>query len=281
MSPQYRRPVSQLLTLGETGARANWNPDTWKEYSQFRFDNNHVSDLIAILADDSLLAIDGPEAMAPVHAWRILAELQAVEALPSLIELLNQIDDNDDDWVASELPIVFAKIGGASLDVLEPFAIDDGNGPFARICAYRSVAEIGNKHPASRSRCVEILVTMLHAYEANERHLNAFLISSLADLKALESFDLVREVYEKDRVDLDVTGDLEDAEIEFGIRTHRTTSRKLGEMHERFSKFFDGEGSLTSLKPIIASTKVGRNDPCPCESGKKYKKCCGFAITLL
>jgi preprotein translocase subunit SecA len=26
-----------------------------------------------------------------------------------------------------------------------------------------------------------------------------------------------------------------------------------------------------------ASAKVGRNDPCPCGSGKKYKKCCGFA----
>ncbi|WP_268036263.1 MULTISPECIES: SEC-C metal-binding domain-containing protein [Clostridium] len=25
----------------------------------------------------------------------------------------------------------------------------------------------------------------------------------------------------------------------------------------------------------ISLTKVGRNDPCPCESGKKYKKCCG------
>lgn len=24
------------------------------------------------------------------------------------------------------------------------------------------------------------------------------------------------------------------------------------------------------------STKVGRNDPCPCGSGKKYKKCCGM-----
>ncbi|MEE0874530.1 MAG: SEC-C metal-binding domain-containing protein [Ruminococcus sp.] len=21
--------------------------------------------------------------------------------------------------------------------------------------------------------------------------------------------------------------------------------------------------------------KIGRNDPCPCGSGKKYKKCCG------
>ncbi|MCI6277572.1 MAG: SEC-C domain-containing protein, partial [Clostridium sp.] len=24
-----------------------------------------------------------------------------------------------------------------------------------------------------------------------------------------------------------------------------------------------------------SDAKVGRNDPCPCESGKKYKKCCG------
>lgn len=28
-------------------------------------------------------------------------------------------------------------------------------------------------------------------------------------------------------------------------------------------------------KPIRKETKVGRNDPCPCGSGKKYKKCCG------
>jgi uncharacterized protein len=26
------------------------------------------------------------------------------------------------------------------------------------------------------------------------------------------------------------------------------------------------------------SQKVGRNDPCPCGSGKKYKKCCGAAL---
>lgn len=28
-------------------------------------------------------------------------------------------------------------------------------------------------------------------------------------------------------------------------------------------------------KQVINDTKVGRNDPCPCGSGKKYKKCCG------
>lgn len=29
-------------------------------------------------------------------------------------------------------------------------------------------------------------------------------------------------------------------------------------------------------EPALRSTKVGRNDPCPCGSGKKYKKCCGL-----
>lgn len=27
--------------------------------------------------------------------------------------------------------------------------------------------------------------------------------------------------------------------------------------------------------PFVRSSKVGRNDPCPCGSGKKYKRCCG------
>lgn len=30
-----------------------------------------------------------------------------------------------------------------------------------------------------------------------------------------------------------------------------------------------------SSKTIVNENKVGRNDPCPCGSGKKYKKCCG------
>jgi len=28
-------------------------------------------------------------------------------------------------------------------------------------------------------------------------------------------------------------------------------------------------------KPVVKENKIGRNDPCPCGSGKKYKKCCG------
>lgn len=40
-------------------------------------------------------------------------------------------------------------------------------------------------------------------------------------------------------------------------------------------KVRDGETEAAPQKPIINKDKVGRNDPCPCGSGKKYKKCCG------
>jgi len=38
---------------------------------------------------------------------------------------------------------------------------------------------------------------------------------------------------------------------------------------------FDLERLLKPPKPKIAEKKIGRNEPCPCGSGKKYKKCCG------
>jgi len=34
-------------------------------------------------------------------------------------------------------------------------------------------------------------------------------------------------------------------------------------------------GGIGVTMPFIADKKPGRNDPCPCGSGKKYKNCCG------
>ncbi len=39
------------------------------------------------------------------------------------------------------------------------------------------------------------------------------------------------------------------------------------------SENFGGDGTVTK-KPVRRVNKVGRNDPCPCGSGKKYKNCC-------
>jgi preprotein translocase subunit SecA len=38
-----------------------------------------------------------------------------------------------------------------------------------------------------------------------------------------------------------------------------------------------GAGDMQVQQVVRSGEKVGRNDPCPCGSGKKYKKCCGAA----
>lgn len=42
-------------------------------------------------------------------------------------------------------------------------------------------------------------------------------------------------------------------------------------------RLFKGKSSVPMLAPFKKMDKIGRNDPCPCGSGKKYKKCCSNA----
>jgi len=55
-------------------------------------------------------------------------------------------------------------------------------------------------------------------------------------------------------------------------------ARALERKQERQQKdlqYQTGAGQAEAPKPVRAGAKVGRNDPCPCGSGKKYKKCHG------
>jgi len=38
---------------------------------------------------------------------------------------------------------------------------------------------------------------------------------------------------------------------------------------------FVNQGEEAERKPVRVGKKVGRNEACPCGSGKKYKNCCG------
>jgi SEC-C motif-containing protein len=42
------------------------------------------------------------------------------------------------------------------------------------------------------------------------------------------------------------------------------------------NKWYYSEGQIIGAGPLVRATpKVGRNEPCSCGSGKKFKKCCG------
>ncbi|TXT41839.1 MAG: SEC-C motif domain protein [Spirochaetes bacterium] len=52
---------------------------------------------------------------------------------------------------------------------------------------------------------------------------------------------------------------------------HRESARFV----KKDGRWLFDDGKVTTQTIVRAEPKVGRNDPCPCGSGKKYKKCCG------
>ena len=58
---------------------------------------------------------------------------------------------------------------------------------------------------------------------------------------------------------------------DFTRNIQRKKEKELADLN-----FVGGDGS-TGPKTVNGGAKVGRNDPCPCGSGKKYKKCHGQA----
>jgi preprotein translocase subunit SecA len=60
--------------------------------------------------------------------------------------------------------------------------------------------------------------------------------------------------------------------LDFTRNIERKKQKELDQL-----QFVGGEAS-SAKKPVISQKKAGRNDPCPCGSGKKYKKCCGASV---
>lgn len=60
--------------------------------------------------------------------------------------------------------------------------------------------------------------------------------------------------------------------VEFSARYLK--NGKQGEIHEN-SRFVFESGQWLYVDGVMKTAKVGRNEPCPCGSGKKFKKCCG------
>jgi len=292
----YHPPVKQLLTLGELRRDDN------RDYLALGLSLDDVPALIRMATDYQLHdgPQDSPVVFAPIHAWRALAKLRAEEAIAPLVGLFPRADDWD-DWVSEDLPKVLAQFGATAIEPVAKFLADATRGDWSRVAAAKALGKIGEMHEALRLDCITRLSAQLDRFAEQSETLNALLISPLWDLRAVEAMPAIERAFASGRVDESVQGDLEDVQIEFGLkskREHPSKPNKLTIMGEKFRAEWqaaglplpDAGGSFPEpaadfpevnaeppviYLPYIAPPKVGRNDPCPCGSGKKYKKCCG------
>ncbi|MBA4374394.1 MAG: preprotein translocase subunit SecA [Thermodesulfovibrio sp.] len=82
-----------------------------------------------------------------------------------------------------------------------------------------------------------------------------------------EAFDMFTEM--SGRISTEIVTRL------YKIQVQRNEESVMRTQSRKTNMTFNLGGDEGGSQPVLKSKKTGRNDPCPCGSGKKYKKCCG------
>lgn len=225
MRHDYSDPVARLLDYGGFDIRQIEEP--WPDYLELGFAEEHVPELIRMATDSDLNNADQDnlEVWAPLHAWRTLGQLRAVEAAKPLVHLLEQL--RHDDWLPIDLRKVFTLIGPLSVPAIAEFMANRSIEEICRVSVPACLEQIAHDYPDHRNECVGVLAHQLSFYATNGTDLNAFLVMSLANLKASETIDLIRKAFAADCVELTLQGTLKTWKSRWGLgqsvtRRHRT-----------------------------------------------------------
>ncbi|HEY0603651.1 MAG TPA: hypothetical protein VGD58_12105 [Herpetosiphonaceae bacterium] len=219
MHTQYSPTVAKLLTIGDA------HNQEWPNYLDLGLRAEHIPELISLATDAKLFwsESEGREVWAPIHAWRTLGQLRATEAIEPLIPMFHELEDSD--WSGEELPEVFGMIGREAIPALARYLSDTTHVMWPRLTAAHALERIAANDPSARAEVMAALTQPLEQYATNDPELNAFLISYLIDIKAVEAAPLMERIFADDRAELSIQGDWEDVQIALGLRTERETPR--------------------------------------------------------
>jgi hypothetical protein len=250
---------SPLEELGRTG-------ETLAEDLRARIlalGNAAVPPLLALLAEDAAAAEDGPgEGWPPIHAVDLLADLRAEEAIVPMLVALRGGDF--DDILSSRVAVRLPSFGAAALEPTLAELSNTGDSERAvTLCAI--LANIGVKDErvwGALSKCFD-----------EEPHLSAGFLATYGDDRALPLIE--REIIAFDE---NARGSLARLDLDLLVEAYEELAGDLPDDlfdHVEYLWELQSESDDPTPAPApVASTKVGRNDPCPCGSGKKYKRCC-------
>ena len=239
-----------------------------------------IPHLIHIIESKKYHELDGPgDGWATIHAIFILSTFKTPEVLAAILNLLKQYGENFDDWLTEDIPSVLVKFGIEAAEPLKEIVLDETIYIYTRNAASRALAVLAHQHPETRDSIVSMYREIL---KDDNDELIDMLIDELAQFKDDDAFDEIKSVFERGIIDEFVIN-MEDVE-----HIYNTPDEQLGYHHDEkdpmdhfspsnieylWKANYDDKYSRKLIE-LKKEKKIGRNDPCPCGSGKKYKKCC-------
>lgn len=271
-----------------------------------------IPELLAVLeeiadpAEARLLNAEG-DYMAHLYAMFLLAQFRETRAYPLVVRIAllpsDLLESLFSDFITESLPKVLASVCDGNLDGIQSIVENPDADEWVRGAALGSLLNLVVAGATTREEVLEYFASLFHGKLTDKNDVVwSDLVCYCADLYAPQLLGEIERAYDEGLVDSGMIG-LDDVKEDFAkgqewalAQLARNSHRKLvvdtvkemegwasfNEKETRPAK--DGSLGLPSANPWRedsftgfkrAAPKVGRNDPCPCGSWKKFKKCCG------
>jgi hypothetical protein len=305
----YTKEINILYTTSINSIK-----DTQLELFNHLGRNKLTEDLIEILKDSIVrfdyyiqLLNDGENFDVDFvsHAFLLLAHLKQEKTIPFLLDILRQDEEYVEFWFGDSLaslaiPAIYFSEKNNYKELIS-FIKEPNIGAYTKSMVSESLCKILYfKKEVSKTVLIGYCKDILDFFIENKEDENiidteflGLFVSDLVDYKLKELLPEIEQLFDLGIVGYWVCGDYESVVNDINTELNEDLSLKENSISEKYidfrkswnysDAFLDDsniDDNLLQQTPINPSyfvnetKKIGRNEPCFCESGKKYKKCC-------
>lgn len=238
--------------------------------------------------------------MGHFYALFLLAEFKDTASFPLIMNIASLPEEQLDlllgDIQTEDLHSMIASTYNGSISSIQTLIEDPKHCIWARDAGLRSLLVLVNKGKIEKQWVIDYFSYLINTEElASNPLFMAFIVHLSCHLYADELFPKIRIAFDENKVDLEYTNwseveDVialgEDEALKQGLKnSHYAFIEKSIEKIKHWACFtectdehdvedFSKRPSCDVIPFRRENSKIGRNDSCPCGSGKKYKKCC-------
>jgi hypothetical protein len=261
--------------------------------------------IIERIANNPRFLDENPDYMGFTYALYLLAQFREKRAYPFIVQYFAQLGteiealDATGDLVTEDLNRILASVCQSDLSLIKQLIEDPKHNEFVRSAALKSLVVLYNRDQLTREELITYFQRLIDNKLEQEEDPSFWgaMVSCCDKIYPEELYDVLVDCFERELVDIGMINK-DDLDHSMRLGKEQILAKLKTNTHSQFIDdvisemewwaCFHPEPPSTRSKTIPSSgfdyhrptnnaskkTKTGRNDPCPCGSGKKYKKCC-------
>lgn len=223
--------------------------------------------------------------MAHIYAMFLLAQFREKRAYPLVVDFFSAPGDISleatGDVVTEYLGRVLASVCRGDVSLVKQLAENEEADEYVRNAALESLVCLVAAGQMAREDVLAYYKSLFESDLSKQpSHFWDGLVSCCTDLYPEEIYPQIKQAFEADLIDEWVI-DLDFVDEQLALGREEVLSRLQDDRYKLIEDTIEELESWACIQlpvrqqPTVRKKKIGRNEPCPCGSGKKYKKCCG------